>query len=507
LPSSSLIRQQSATNSSGSSSPSGSKKRYPCTHPGCDKTFSTSGHAARHNRIHTGTKPYRCMFPGCKATFSRQDNALAHFRTGHALTKQRIGEIEDSQDGADGAAVVRESLTDPDQQAAVQLGRKALEEGTAIAVVREGRVERTVGLPHAPKRMGVNLRETKSSQALTQESDVREPSASGTPEQTAPRHGHTPASEYAQSRSSATFANADARQRAHVAQDMQSYHGGPASVGSISSGTSSRVHPYHGAAPISHRTSFPNLLEPGPGGPTKMVTSTSEHSPGSAGSAPLQPPRNAVHSYDSAKPSLSQSIPAMSALPASSSGLRRGSAAGLGAGGILPPPVASFYHHYPPAPSSSSGSSVSSTSSLRGHWSSLRLDGVASNMRAQRALPAWSGSSSTQQPLHHRSSLTSSLRGASAGSRSGELEGGTSISPPSTRPQSASSSSQSPYTATTASMLSYLPEPEQQSMRKIQLPLSSDRTGATGGGYNVSAMRRSPDSSDPLRLPPLKLPA
>ncbi|PWN19211.1 the first and second Zf-C2h2 domains from Krueppel-like factor 10, partial [Microstroma glucosiphilum] len=64
--------------SSGSNSPSGTKKRYPCTHPGCDKTFSTSGHAARHNRIHTGQKPYRCMFPGCKATFSRQDNALAH---------------------------------------------------------------------------------------------------------------------------------------------------------------------------------------------------------------------------------------------------------------------------------------------------------------------------------------------------------------------------------------------------------------------------------------------
>lgn len=32
----------------------GGKKRYPCSFPGCDKTFSTSGHAARHNRIHTG---------------------------------------------------------------------------------------------------------------------------------------------------------------------------------------------------------------------------------------------------------------------------------------------------------------------------------------------------------------------------------------------------------------------------------------------------------------------
>ncbi|PWN26591.1 hypothetical protein BDZ90DRAFT_205152, partial [Jaminaea rosea] len=51
--------------------------------------FSTSGHAARHNRIHTGQKPYCCTFPGCQASFSRQDNALAHFRTGHALAKNR----------------------------------------------------------------------------------------------------------------------------------------------------------------------------------------------------------------------------------------------------------------------------------------------------------------------------------------------------------------------------------------------------------------------------------
>ncbi|PWN35863.1 uncharacterized protein FA14DRAFT_122681, partial [Meira miltonrushii] len=59
----------------------GGKKRYPCSYPGCDKTFSTSGHAARHNRIHTGSKPYRCTFPGCNASFSRQDNSLQHYRT------------------------------------------------------------------------------------------------------------------------------------------------------------------------------------------------------------------------------------------------------------------------------------------------------------------------------------------------------------------------------------------------------------------------------------------
>lgn len=37
-----------------SSSGSGGRSRYPCLHAGCGKTFSTSGHRARHHRIHTG---------------------------------------------------------------------------------------------------------------------------------------------------------------------------------------------------------------------------------------------------------------------------------------------------------------------------------------------------------------------------------------------------------------------------------------------------------------------
>ena len=57
------------------------KKRYPCPFPGCDKTFSTSGHSSRHSRIHTGEKPYSCSYPGCNAQFSRYDNSLQHYRT------------------------------------------------------------------------------------------------------------------------------------------------------------------------------------------------------------------------------------------------------------------------------------------------------------------------------------------------------------------------------------------------------------------------------------------
>jgi hypothetical protein len=43
-----------AAETTKTSMPASGKRRYPCSYPNCDKTFSTSGHAARHNRIHTG---------------------------------------------------------------------------------------------------------------------------------------------------------------------------------------------------------------------------------------------------------------------------------------------------------------------------------------------------------------------------------------------------------------------------------------------------------------------
>jgi uncharacterized Zn-finger protein len=50
------------------------KRRYECTT--CGKTFTTSGHVARHNRIHTGEKNFQCPEPGCLQRFSRQDNCM-----------------------------------------------------------------------------------------------------------------------------------------------------------------------------------------------------------------------------------------------------------------------------------------------------------------------------------------------------------------------------------------------------------------------------------------------
>ncbi|KAJ7577827.1 hypothetical protein C8J56DRAFT_798214 [Mycena floridula] len=48
------------------------KKYHICTV--CERSFSTTGHLARHSRIHSGEKNYACPFPGCSTRCSRQDN-------------------------------------------------------------------------------------------------------------------------------------------------------------------------------------------------------------------------------------------------------------------------------------------------------------------------------------------------------------------------------------------------------------------------------------------------
>lgn len=66
-------------------------KRYPCryrdTH-GCDKTFTTSGHASRHSKIHTAEKAVQCTFAGCQKKFTRADNMKQHLET-HYKDKPR----------------------------------------------------------------------------------------------------------------------------------------------------------------------------------------------------------------------------------------------------------------------------------------------------------------------------------------------------------------------------------------------------------------------------------
>ncbi|KAF6750964.1 hypothetical protein DFP72DRAFT_817085 [Ephemerocybe angulata] len=48
------------------------KKKHVC--PICERAFTTSGHLARHSRVHTGERNHKCPFPGCETRCSRQDN-------------------------------------------------------------------------------------------------------------------------------------------------------------------------------------------------------------------------------------------------------------------------------------------------------------------------------------------------------------------------------------------------------------------------------------------------
>ncbi|KAI5463025.1 hypothetical protein BGZ63DRAFT_352118 [Mariannaea sp. PMI_226] len=66
-------------------------KRYPCRYReshGCEKTFTTSGHASRHSKIHTAEKAVQCTFPGCQKKFTRADNMKQHLET-HYKDKAR----------------------------------------------------------------------------------------------------------------------------------------------------------------------------------------------------------------------------------------------------------------------------------------------------------------------------------------------------------------------------------------------------------------------------------
>jgi hypothetical protein len=68
-----------------------SQKRYPCrfrdSH-NCPKTFTTSGHASRHSKIHTAEKGVCCTYTGCQKKFTRADNMKQHLET-HGKDKSR----------------------------------------------------------------------------------------------------------------------------------------------------------------------------------------------------------------------------------------------------------------------------------------------------------------------------------------------------------------------------------------------------------------------------------
>ncbi|KAL8637568.1 MAG: hypothetical protein Q9228_005171 [Teloschistes exilis] len=70
------------TSSASPTDPKRPKKKFPCPHASrfaCSDTFTTSGHAARHGKKHTGEKSVIC--PTCNKAFTRKDNMKQHERT------------------------------------------------------------------------------------------------------------------------------------------------------------------------------------------------------------------------------------------------------------------------------------------------------------------------------------------------------------------------------------------------------------------------------------------
>ncbi|PBP22072.1 C2H2 transcription factor [Diplocarpon rosae] len=89
-------------------------KRYPCRHRethNCDKTFTTSGHASRHSKIHTAEKGVVCTWPGCQKKFTRGDNMKQHLET-HTKDRSRAAAAHKPATAAAAASTAR-TLTMP----------------------------------------------------------------------------------------------------------------------------------------------------------------------------------------------------------------------------------------------------------------------------------------------------------------------------------------------------------------------------------------------------------
>lgn len=95
-----------------------SKNTYPCplgAQFGCDRYFTTSGHAARHAKIHSGEKNISC--PECDKKFARKDNMDQHRKT-----HRHSNAAGDSDIGGDLSDV--ESTMDDDHRADLKVSAK-----------------------------------------------------------------------------------------------------------------------------------------------------------------------------------------------------------------------------------------------------------------------------------------------------------------------------------------------------------------------------------------------
>lgn len=71
--------------------------KYTCH---CQRSFTTSGHLARHMRIHTGEKNYVCPQDGCGARFFRKDYCMQHYRTHLRTTRTSTSPHNNRKEGS-----------------------------------------------------------------------------------------------------------------------------------------------------------------------------------------------------------------------------------------------------------------------------------------------------------------------------------------------------------------------------------------------------------------------
>ncbi|KAI2622935.1 hypothetical protein GGS26DRAFT_231294 [Hypomontagnella submonticulosa] len=99
--------------STSSAAPEKTGKRYPCRYRdshGCEKTFTTSGHASRHSKIHTAEKAVQCTYPGCHKKFTRADNMKQHLET-HFKDKSRSSSTSKSKSSSVSSSSKRGSVS------------------------------------------------------------------------------------------------------------------------------------------------------------------------------------------------------------------------------------------------------------------------------------------------------------------------------------------------------------------------------------------------------------
>lgn len=112
---------RSSTEKEAKSTPStgkkgtGRKNKYPCPYAashGCPATFTTSGHAARHGKKHTGEKSVHC--PVCNKAFTRKDNMKQHIRTHrtHSDDMRSTSEAEGETQWGSGPARLQLCISD-----------------------------------------------------------------------------------------------------------------------------------------------------------------------------------------------------------------------------------------------------------------------------------------------------------------------------------------------------------------------------------------------------------